>query len=128
MPLNIRTKEKKPMFFELSLEGRLDMVTYKQLEAAFDIIFQSTVKGVSVDLEQLEYINSMGLRVIFATAKRAKAANATFVLTRPQPQVKAILDIANALPSQAIFTSIEEADRYFDKIQRKKLDDLQNAE
>ena len=127
MSLTIKTTEKQPMFFELSLEGRLDMDTYEQLQAAVDILFESTVKGISLDLNQLEYINSMGLRVIFMTAKKVKSQNGTFVVTRPQPQVKAILDIANALPSQSIFASIEEADRYFDNIQKKKLEDMEES-
>ena len=127
MPLSIRSRESHPMYFELSLDGRLDMETYEQLQAAVDMMFESTVKGVRLDMDGLEYINSMGLRVIFMAAKKAKAQGATFVISRPQPQVKAILDIANALPAQSIFASIEEADRYFDNIQKKKLEDLKDA-
>jgi anti-sigma B factor antagonist len=128
MSLNIHTKEKHPMCFELSLEGRLDMDTHEQLQSVVDMLFDSTVKGINFHLEGLEYINSMGLRVIFKTAKKAKSVGATFVLTSPQPQVKAILDIANALPAQSIFSSMEEADRYFDTIQKKTLSDLKDAE
>lgn len=121
MPLKIHTREKKPMFFEIGLEGRLDMTTYEQLQSSIDFIFGSPVKAIQFDMAELEYINSMGLRVIFMAAKKAKAQGATFLVTRPQPQIRAILDIANALPSQSVFSSIEEADRYFDAIQKKSL-------
>lgn len=127
MPLKIHSQEKKPMCFEIGLEGRLDMTTYEQLQANLDFLFQSTVKGIIFDMAQLEYINSMGLRVILMTAKKAKSQGATFLVIRPQPQVKAILDIANALPAQSIFSSVAEADRYFDAIQKKKLGDIKDA-
>ena len=127
MPLKISTRECHPMCFELALDGRLDMETHAQLQAAVDMIFASAVKAVRLDLDKLEYINSMGLRVLFMASKKAKAQNATFVIVRPQPQVKAILDIAKALPSQAIFRSLEEADRYFDTIQKKTLSEIEDA-
>ena len=127
MPLSIRSRESHPTYFELSLDGRLDTETYQQLQSAVDMIFESVVRGVRLDFDKLEYISSMGLRVIFMAAKKAKAQDATFVISRPQPQVKAILDIANALPSQSIFASIEEADRYFDSIQKKTLSDIEDA-
>ncbi len=127
MSLNIVTRETRPMCFEISLDGRLDTETHKQMEGAVDLIFESTVKGVRVDLQNLEYISSMGLRAILMAAKRSKAQNATFVLARPQPQVKAVLDIANMLPSQTVFASVEEADCYFDKIQMKKISDADGS-
>ncbi|NQV35752.1 MAG: STAS domain-containing protein [Phycisphaeraceae bacterium] len=114
--------ERKPMIFEISVDGRLDTETYKQMNAYFESLFENTVKGIQISMEKLEYISSMGLRSLLEVQKKAKAMGCPLVVTNPQLQVKAVLDIAKILPPQQIFASIEEADRYFDAIQQDVLD------
>ena len=122
MSLKIQVQESRPMHFVISLEGRLDTQTHQQLQATLEMVFETPVRGIQLDLHALDYISSMGLRAIMMAAKKSKAQGTAFVLLRPQPPVRAVLDIANALPRQAIFASIEEADRYFDAIQKAELD------
>ena len=65
--LNI-TKVKDGNRADFSLEGRLDTVTAPELEQAF----QQTLEGVTMltlDLNQLEYISSAGLRVLLSAQK-----------------------------------------------------------
>jgi hypothetical protein len=45
-----------------------------------------------------------------------------FLMANLQPQIKKVIEIAQALPSESIFASIEEADAYFDAMQKKVLD------
>jgi len=117
MDLQILSRERKPCFFELSLTGRLDTTTHKQLEQMVELLLANPIQGLVLDLAQLDYISSMGLRVIFQAMKDLKARGAEFMMTNMQPQIKRIFEIANIVPESSVFTSVEEADRYYEMIQ-----------
>jgi anti-sigma B factor antagonist len=72
-----------------------------------------------VDLAQLEYVSSAGVRSLFKARKGASDAGGQLLLVNPQPQVKKVFDIIKALPSTAVFQSQEEMDRYLDAMQKK---------
>jgi anti-anti-sigma regulatory factor len=61
----------------------------------------------------------MGLRVLMKTTKALAVHGGKCLLTRLQPPIRAVIDIANALPAQSIFASVEEADAYLDLMQRR---------
>jgi len=119
MSLVIKSAEKRPGVFEMSLVGKLDSATYKQLEQELDSLVKKRVSAVVLDLTLLDYISSMGVRVVFKGIKDMKAANGMLMLTNLQPQIKRVFEIANAIEDDSIFTSVEEADRYYDSIQDK---------
>ncbi len=119
MELEINSVERKPCFFEISLAGRLDSVTYSQLEQMLDALMQTPVKAIALDMSRLDYISSMGLRVVFKTMKALKTGNGILLVTNMQPQVKKVFEIANALPDDSIFASVQEADEYYEIIQEK---------
>lgn len=122
MMLNIGTREKRAGVFEVSLEGRLDNLTYERLEKTLKPILDNGPRAMQFDMERLDYISSMGLRVMLQTLKKLNAMNGQLMLTRLQPPIKKVFEIANLLPEQSVFASVEEADRYFDAIQRKQQD------
>ena len=62
----IKTKEGSTL--NLALEGRLDMTTAPQLEAALHDAMNG-VTELNMDFEKLEYLSSAGLRVILAAQK-----------------------------------------------------------
>ena len=72
------------------------------------------------DLERLDYISSMGLRVMLQAMQSLKATNGQLILMRLQAPVKRVFEIAHLLPKMSVFASVEEADRYFDAMQRKE--------
>ena len=53
----------------LQLEGRLDTTTSPQLEAELSASLDG-VKQLTLDLQQLAYLSSVGLRVILGAQKR----------------------------------------------------------
>ena len=55
----------------LSIDGKLDTVTSPQLDSALKEAFEAS-DTVEVNLENLEYISSAGLRVLHSTHKRVK--------------------------------------------------------
>jgi len=70
------------------------------------------------DLEFLDYINSMGVRVLLKTKKELQKNNGKIMFAHLQPQIRKVFDILNALPSLQVFTSIQELDQYPDTMQK----------
>ena len=119
MTLNVRVTESRPFSRTVALEGRLNDVTVGLLDAELEKIASSTATVVVFDLAGLEYVSSVGLRSIFRAQKAMTAKGGKTLLINPQPQVKKVFDIVNAADITAVFSSVQELDRYLDAMQRK---------
>jgi anti-sigma B factor antagonist len=120
--LKTKLTEKMTGYFEIGLEGRLDTETYPQLEAVAAKLMANEPRAIRLDMAKLAYISSMGLRVVLKIAKDLRAKQRIFQMTNLQPQIRKVFDIAATLPAESIFVSVEEADAYFDLMQRKALE------
>src|ERR1035438_1091404 len=96
----------------VALVGRLDTQTYAQCEQRLAPLLTSATRVLVLDMAQLDYLSSMGLRVLMKTNKAMGALGGKCLLTRLQPPIRTVSGIANAIPPQTIFASVEEADRY----------------
>jgi anti-anti-sigma factor len=103
----------------VALKGRLDTQTYQQCEQRLEPLLGASTQVLVLDLAELDYLSSMGLRVLMKTTKSLAAHGGKCFLTRLQPPIRAVINIANALPAQNIFASVEEADRYLAVLQRR---------
>ena len=118
MALTIKTKEQKLRAFVVSLEGSLDGNTSPDLEKQLTyVIHEGKAKVVTLDLAKVNFLSSMGVRVIFKAKKDLAAAGGELCMVNPSTPVKKVFEIIQALPSVQIFTSIEEMDAYLAKIQ-----------
>mgnify|MGYP000893505469 CR=1 FL=1 len=117
--LNMTVENEPGQRVRVCLIGRLNTETYAQCEDRLRPVLEGDTHVLVFDLAQLEYLSSMGLRVLMKATKVLAARGGRCVLTRPQPAIRAVIDIANALPSETIFASDEEADHYLDVIQRR---------
>lgn len=119
MALNVRVTENRSFSRTLRLEGRLDSETAPVLDAEVAKVVNTTATVMVLDLADLEYISSAGLRSIFsAQQSMAKRAGRT-LLVNAQPQVQKVFDIVKAVDLGAVFVSIEELDGYLDAMQRQ---------
>jgi anti-sigma B factor antagonist len=123
MPLTAQMKEREPGVFVFTPCGSLDTNTYQILEARVDDVLRHSPRTVVFDMAGLDYISSMGLRVILKTEKNLKQKGGNVVLTNLQPQIEKVFEIVNALPSLTIFKDTNEMDAYLDKMQKKALED-----
>jgi len=119
MPLTVNVKEKTPGVFIVSLAGSLDSNTYTILDKRLDLILGGSPRIITLDMEHLDYISSMGVRVVIKAKKSLIKNGGDLILMNLQPQIQKVFEIINALPSQQIFSSIEELDHYLDRMQRK---------
>ena len=99
--------------------GRLDTHTYSELDDRLTLVLPAKVQSLVLDLAQLDYISSAGVRSIFRARKLLSARSGTLVIANAQPQVQKVFDIVKAVPLSEIFRSVEEADAYLDRIQKK---------
>ena len=122
MSFNVQVESKTEGVYFITLEGRLDTETYPLTEKKLMPLASGQARVMIFNLAKLEYISSMGLRVVLKVRKAIDARKGTLVMTNVQPQIQKVFEIANALPAQSIFASVEEADRYLDRMQNLELE------
>ena len=120
MPLKITTGERKPGVFVVKLAGRLDSATCPACEEAIRPLLKKGTRTLMLDLKELEYISSMGLRIVLA-ARKALPGGGHVLLLHVQPQVAKVFDLADILPKTSIFDSVESADIFLEAVQNREL-------
>jgi len=118
MALKVNSAETRPGVFNISPIGTLDANTYTVLEKTVDVILKQEPDVIVFDLEFLDYINSMGVRVLLKTKKALEKNGGKIMFVRLQPQIRKVFDILNALPTLQVFASIQEMDEYLDTMQK----------
>ncbi len=119
MPLTVEVAEKPKGVMTVSLTGALDSSTYQELSKKLEGVLIAGTKVLIFNMEKLEYISSMGISVILKARKYIEEHGESFLMVNLQPQIQAVFDIVNALPSTQIFRNLEEADAYLNAMQRK---------
>lgn len=99
--------------------GSLNSDTAPDLERALADVIARGPRLVVLDLQQLEYISSAGIRVLLKAKKQLKDAQGRLTFMNLQPPIRKVFDIINALPSLQIFASMAELDEYLDAMQRE---------
>ena len=92
-----------------SVSGRIDMVTADSAYATGEDIVMRNVKTV-LDMTDMEYLSSAGLRVLLRLNKLAKKNGKAFTLARPSGIVKSVLEDSGMDALFTIYTSLEELD------------------
>jgi anti-anti-sigma factor len=114
--------EGKRNIIHLTISGRIDGVTAPEVQKKLEEAIKSKKNFTLIlDLQNLEYISSVGIRVLFLSAKKVKEQGGSVKMMNISHGVKGILDLAGFLPGiasqgQAIFESIDEADKYLESL------------
>jgi anti-anti-sigma factor len=88
------TEELVGQVLTIALSGRLDGTTSKGVEERIMKVIEGGQRTLVIDLQHLDYISSIGLRVLMLAAKRLKAVGGSIVVCALQPNVKQVFDIA----------------------------------
>ena len=92
--------------------GRVDHPNAERLREALAPIVDAAVadrNALVLDFSGIDYISSMGLRVLLMASKQLRAANARIAVAALQPVVKEIFDIARFNHVVEIFPSVRAA-------------------
>jgi stage II sporulation protein AA (anti-sigma F factor antagonist) len=79
----------------LRLAGEIDMSNSATVERVVRQALESSVQGVVLDLSDTSYLDSAGIRMVFLSARTARAANKRLVLLVPAGSpLRRVLEIA----------------------------------
>ena len=126
MPLAITIAPSEPGQSDrvrLALAGRLDGATSPTLEAALEPVLSGNARTLILDLAELEFISSMGIRLIVISQKALAKRDGSVVLLNMTPPVRRVMAIIDALPGLQVFRDMEEMDAYLELVQHRSTDE-----
>ena len=91
------------------IKGRLDATNATDLEEAMTPCIERTPGVLLVNLKDLDYISSAGLRILLLGAKRMKSTGGTLALCSLQEAVKEVFNISGFTAMFPIYDSEEAA-------------------
>jgi len=103
------TNRKEGEALVMSVKGRMDAVTAPEFEKAVQGLMGEGEISFVIDLADLDYISSAGLRSILALAKKLKTADGSLRLAALQDTVKEVFDISGFSSIIPISDSVEAA-------------------
>ena|SRR5438552_11368751 len=93
---------------EISAAGELDLATSAMLREAVDVCCERDgLRVVIVDMRDLTFVDSTGLRALWHARERAQAAGAELVLRSPSESVKHLLKITKL---ERVFAVVDSQD------------------
>lgn len=81
----------------VALTGRLDLQGAGEIERAFTEETATRNKAAVVDLGEVSFLASMGMRLLVQVAKALRRADRRLVILRPQENVKQALEVAGLI-------------------------------
>ncbi len=93
----------------LALSGKLDATTAKTFEDKILAEIDSGDRRFVIDLSQLEYVSSSGLRVLLLAAKRLHSTDGKIVLCSLKEHVRQVFDLAGFSSILSLYGSRDEA-------------------
>ena len=80
---------------KITLKGRLDTAGVDRIEKRFIAAVVPRGRNAIVDLSQIDFVASMGIRMFISAARALNAKNAQLVLFAPQAIVREVFELAS---------------------------------
>jgi len=93
----------------MHLKGRMDVMTSLVFDQACDKLILGGDKYLVIDLEEVEYISSAGLRSFLGADKKIKAQGGKFTLFNLKGMVKEVFHVSGFAVMFPIFDTAEAA-------------------
>ena len=93
----------------VSVSGRVDSATAPELETRLRELVETDKTQIVLDLKNVEYMSSAGLRAMVSTLKSVKRVNGDLRIASPSPRVEEVLRLAGLTSIFSIHPSQEEA-------------------
>jgi len=103
------SEDRKADVVVLALSGKLDASTAKHFEDKILTEIDSGDRRFVIDLFQLSYITSPGLRVLYRVSAKLKEKGGKIVFCRLSEDVKRVFDIVDMVGDFRVFITREEA-------------------
>jgi anti-sigma B factor antagonist len=78
----------------VTVSGRVDSAAAPNLEKAFQELLEARRTQIVVELADVEYMSSAGLRALVSALKSAKKGGGDLLIARPSARVREVIDLA----------------------------------
>jgi anti-sigma B factor antagonist len=106
--MKIETRELKHASV-VTVSGRVDSATAPDLQKALQDLLDAERKQLVLDLKDVDYMSSAGLRVLVAMQKAAKKDGGALRLAQLSARVSEVLELAGLAPVFEIYPDVVEA-------------------
>ncbi len=89
----------------VTVSGRVDSAASPELEKALQDLLEGRRHQIVMELADVEYMSSAGLRALVSALKTAKKAGGDVVIARPSERVREVIDLAGLT---SVFTVYED--------------------
>lgn len=89
--------------------GRLDSTSAEEAERTIKEALSRSNHRLLLDMSELDYVSSAGLRVVLAAAKQTSAAGGRFVVCALKPQVRQVFELSGFTRIISIVDSRDQA-------------------
>ena len=90
MILNSKKESEKKLRLEIA--GRLDMLGNQKFELEINSLTDPSIQYMKIDLSEVSYIASVGLRTFITLAKTLSERHGALSLLNPQPQIQELFE------------------------------------
>ena len=106
--MNVYEQRRAEMLI-LQPTGRLDSLTSQDLQSELSQRISGGDTAILLDLKDLDYISSAGLRVLLLAGKELKAKNGQLSLCALKENVREVLEISGFISLFPVHSSVDEA-------------------
>jgi anti-anti-sigma factor len=92
--MELEIKNHSDQITRLALRGRLDTAGVGEIELKFTGYTVPRAKPLLLDISELTFVASLGLRMLLTVAKALNHRGAKTVLLNPQPAVREVLSLS----------------------------------
>jgi anti-sigma B factor antagonist len=82
-------------YTHVALSGKMDVSGVQDIEGKFISLIASSKKNALVDISDVSFMGSMGLRVFLSAAKSLSWEKKSLILFDPQPMVNEVLEASS---------------------------------
>jgi len=94
----------------ITLIGRLDIIGTGEIETKFAGYSAGEKVRVIVDLSEVDFLSSIGIRLLMLTAKSVTSRGGKIVILNPTPDVQNVLEISGIPAIIPIYSHLESAE------------------
>ena len=108
--MEIQFRERENNIRLIKLIGKLDITGVEQIESQFTSYCAGDTVRLIVDLSEVDFLASIGIRLLTLTAKSGMTRGGKMVLLNPAPDVRHILEVTGIPAIVPIYSHLESAE------------------
>jgi anti-sigma B factor antagonist len=94
----------------IKLGGKLDIIGTGEIETKFTVYCTGEKARVVVDLSEVDFLASIGIRLLVLTAKSIAGRGGKMALLNPIPEVQQVLEITGIPAIIPVYSQLESAE------------------